>query len=792
MGASLRRVRRKGRRTMTNRKKKLLLSTLIAGGLTAGEYSPLLAQEVVKKVEPSTPPASSPANPAAAAAAAAKAAEGAKAAEAAKPADAAKPDAAAKPAEDKARNIRFQFEGMPYVEVIQRFAQMADKPLVGDLKVEGTLSYSDSRAYTYEEALDAMNVILALKELALVEQGRYLRLVPLKQVGQLPLKVFKGLDKTGQVRDGEVVTVVLPMKHLDGGETAAALTGMLSSSAGSIVPMGRGKGLVVTDKLENIKRIQALVTEMDTEGPAQRQMKTHTLLHASGAVVSDLINKTFGAATAPQRTVMNPQTKIFQVMPASPEDYVTAVFDEASRSLVLFGPPERILLAEELISQFEQKSIGAGEVRIFQPRATKAEDLARMVREAVPGVAAAGEAAGTAAMKARVIIDTPTNRMIVTAPTAGQLAAIEQLVSKIDKGLDGEATGPSKEVVVTRVFRLETADPVNVGKVIGDSLVRVGVGGVVEPRVRVTTDALTRSVVVVGSPGDVMNAEQIVSQLDPKPVKIYTRELHIVELKNTTVAASQEMIQKLADEKLSGPAFKEMGKALVMGDTEGNRLLVTATAEQMKEIQSIVKAVDVAPVKMVREVKVVELKWAKAAEAIVTAKELLGTDATANGGVQMIADADGRRVVVLAGAKQQERVAAIFKQLDLEPGKEETVAGEETRIFRLKVGTAADLSALVEKSMNREGARPRVKVLTDASSNSLIVTGAKESVDAAAKLVEQLDVPRDQQPRELKVIELKSAEAAKLGPLVVQLHAELVKDRLGPTGVSGAKVTAEE
>ena len=29
-------------------------------------------------------------------------------------------------------------------------------------------------------------------------------------------------------------------------------------------------------------------------------MRTHTLLHASGAVVADLINKTFGAATAPK------------------------------------------------------------------------------------------------------------------------------------------------------------------------------------------------------------------------------------------------------------------------------------------------------------------------------------------------------------------------------------------------------------------------------------------------------------------------------------------------------------
>jgi len=38
-------------------------------------------------------------------------------------------------------------------------------------------------------------------------------------------------------------------------------------------------------------------------------MRTYTLLHASGAVVADLINRTFGIATAPKRTQFNANTK---------------------------------------------------------------------------------------------------------------------------------------------------------------------------------------------------------------------------------------------------------------------------------------------------------------------------------------------------------------------------------------------------------------------------------------------------------------------------------------------------
>ena len=45
-----------------------------------------------------------------------------------------------------ARNIRFQFDGIPYGDVIERFAQMAGKPLLAGNKPEGTLTYNDPNA----------------------------------------------------------------------------------------------------------------------------------------------------------------------------------------------------------------------------------------------------------------------------------------------------------------------------------------------------------------------------------------------------------------------------------------------------------------------------------------------------------------------------------------------------------------------------------------------------------------------------------------------------------------------
>ena len=216
---------------------------------------------------------------------------------------------AAGPPGDK--SIRFQFDGVPYPEVVTRFAQMVNKPLISDTKIEGTLTFNDPQPYNYAEALDTLNLVLSMKGVMLVESDRYLRLVPLKDLPQMPIRLFHGLDRTGDAQPGEVVTVVLSLKNLNSAEISPSVSAMLSN-AGSIAPLSRGRGLIITDRLANIKRIRDLLAEVDTSSPVERQMKSYTLLHASGAVLMDLINKTFGVATAPRRVYRRRTASSFQ------------------------------------------------------------------------------------------------------------------------------------------------------------------------------------------------------------------------------------------------------------------------------------------------------------------------------------------------------------------------------------------------------------------------------------------------------------------------------------------------
>ena len=361
--------------------------------------------------------------------------------------------------EKEKRSIRFQFEGVPYKDALQRFSQMAEKPLIiTEAPLEGTLTFFDSEPYTYEEAMDVFNVILSMKGVALVEAGRYLQLTKLENIRKMPLKVVRGTDASGDFRPGQIVTVVLKLKYLDAAEVSVAAASLLSN-AGSVAPLSRGQGLIITDRLESIHRIQQLLEEIDMASAAEREMKSFALKHASGAVVSELINKTFGKSSVTKQIKWNDKSKKFDTFDPDPTTYVTAVYDDASRTIVLFGPTEQVSLAESLISQFEMGEGKAGEVKIFHPAKMTAEELAVMIREGIDGVAQTGESPESAKLKARIIVDLKLNRVIASAPVAGQLEIIENFVLQVDgTGAKGGLPNLITTVKITRVFRIKALD----------------------------------------------------------------------------------------------------------------------------------------------------------------------------------------------------------------------------------------------------------------------------------------------------------------------------------------------
>ena len=80
----------------------------------------------------------------------------------------------------------FNFEQMPWEDVVRVFADRLGKPLLGfdDLVIGGELTYSSDRKFTKEEALDELNLLMHMQGYRFVETEHHIEVVPLSEMGQ--------------------------------------------------------------------------------------------------------------------------------------------------------------------------------------------------------------------------------------------------------------------------------------------------------------------------------------------------------------------------------------------------------------------------------------------------------------------------------------------------------------------------------------------------------------------------------------------------------------------------------
>ena len=685
--------------------------------------------------------------------------------------------------EKEKRSIRFQFEGVPYKDALQRFSQMAEKPLIiTEAPLEGTLTFFDSEPYTYEEAMDVFNVILSMKGVALVEAGRYLQLTKLENIRKMPLKVVRGTDASGDFRPGQIVTVVLKLKYLDAAEVSVAAASLLSN-AGSVAPLSRGQGLIITDRLESIHRIQQLLEEIDMASAAEREMKSFALKHASGAVVSELINKTFGKSSVTKQIKWNDKSKKFDTFDPDPTTYVTAVYDDASRTMVLFGPTEQVSLAESLISQFEMGEGKAGEVKIFHPAKMTAEELAVMIREGIDGVAQTGESPESAKLKARIIVDLKLNRVIASAPVAGQLEIIENFVLQVDgTGAKGGLPNLITTVKITRVFRIKALYLDAVEQAVSNATTDQLPAGETRPRLAISVDTSTRSLIVTGSPGDVQTAEDIVRQLEQGLEPIIARQTRIFEMLDgeeldRVTPLVEQLYKEHVNEAGTGPA-----DAIILRDKTTHRLIVRAQPDHIGQIAKLISELRLAmPLAKPRTTAMVPLANRKVDQIYRNIESLVNdrmgeTPFRNQPKPRLIEDRANNRVIATANVEQHKMIAQVVQSLDVLPDSPERTM----RFVDLEGADVRKVTPLITRLFENDkpSAGPTPQIIEDTGGKRLIVLSSEEQHGRMTAFLEKYQSAGPMAvAREIRSISLPRREQGKFNQ-VVQAIQKLIDQRM--------------
>ncbi len=219
------------------------------------------------------------------------------------------------------------------------------------------------------------------------------------------------------------------------------------------------------------------------------------------------------------------------------------------------------------------------------------------------------------------------------------------------------------------------------------------------------------------------------------------------------------------------------GGAGVIGDTqiqfvpELGTIIIRGAKRDVQRVMDVIKEIEQQSEITKPDVQVVDLEHADANAVADLLEELYQDVLSARQGEVSITSLDAPNALLLIG-----RVEAIAGVMELVEKLDQPLDNAALlRVFRLEYAAAADAETAVRDFFTdrpgsdddlRPALGPRVRVLADFRTNSLIVSAAPRDLEAVTSLLNELDVDKIPAKSQIKIFQLNHAVAEDLAPVI--------------------------
>lgn len=334
---------------------------------------------------------------------------------------------------------------MPLDQVLALIERLTGKSVIRMQQMGApTFTFSSNRPLRRDEAIVALESLLALNQIGLVPLGdAFLRVVPLGNVRLNAPELY--LDSVQHLEpSGRVISRLFTGKFLRASEIQGMIANLLDPSAAIVLQFERSNSLLITDQVANIQRVERVLAEIDKPATLSVSTRFHTLRFAKA---SDVANQIRNTASGALQTFFSQST--------------TLVADERSNQIVVTTDPEQQAYFEELIARFDVPADPNTRVDVIYLRHADGKEVAALLTQLVTGQARAaaestfaGPGAAPAPQPAQgqpaaplqldgatgsaqfsrnvtIVADERTNAIVVSG-TQDDIRLLRELIDKID------------------------------------------------------------------------------------------------------------------------------------------------------------------------------------------------------------------------------------------------------------------------------------------------------------------------------------------------------------------------
>ena len=680
------------------------------------------------------------------------------------------------PAPVEKADVLLQYDHAPIATVVRSLSDRFGKPLLGEVNVEGTVTFFDSRPYTLMEAFDTINLLLSPRGYRIMIDGRFLRVVPVAEASNQPLPLIHNIAEVDRLRPDQMAAMVLGLNHITA-EQATGIAQPMVAEGGKVVPLPTGRGLLVTSRVANIRRICEMLALMDADSGdgGAAEIKSVKLENARARDVINVIDNLWGAKAAPRQRVYNEKRKRWDTLPPDPKDFIRTTHDERTNTLFLKGESSKLLLAEQMARRLDAvEGPAAGDSRVFALTNAKAADLADVVRRSLVG---SRGRRGSHGDQTSIEADPSTNRIIVSG-SVEQMDQAARLIEELDAA--------SAESCGLRIFRLKAVEANQMADILRAATGKADRRGRVHSSLSITVENRSGALIVTGPPGDIQTAADLIEELD-KPDPDQQMEVRVIALEAGDARQLAESLMRMLDTQGAASRSRRgarrgesAGKIRIEADTGSNSLLIAAPQDQWPRIDDVLGKLKAAVSdQAATNTYLIPLKSADAEQLADTLRQVFRSSGGREGrrrgqsrdaGLVIAASRRANALLVTAGAEDYAKLTALIAQLDVP----DVSAADAVTIYELQAADAAKVAATLRAMLPRpqRGQAQRVMISFDQATNSVLVRAPAGERETIERMISGLDKATGQTARRTHVHPLQYASAQAMIPMLNQLYGQ--------------------
>ncbi len=313
--------------------------------------------------------------------------------------------------------VTLNFKDADVNQVLALYGELTGKTIIRPAALSGTVTIRSLTKLSVDEALQALDAVLAMNNLVVFPFGeKFLKVAPSAQAKQEAIGLVVGGSETLGDSD-RLLTEIIPLEYVAAADMLATLQPHIRGQ-GQIQALERTNSLLITETEVNLKRLHEIIGYVDQPSAVKVEQKIYLLKYADAGEVAAKLAELIADSGQQRRptTVRTPvpppppgaRTRSPQPPPSGSvavtlgefftedsivEGKVRITADERTNQLIILSRPINFSFFDKIIEALDRKVDPDLQIRVFQLKFAKAEELAQLLGQLTGGTV--GRAGGT-------------------------------------------------------------------------------------------------------------------------------------------------------------------------------------------------------------------------------------------------------------------------------------------------------------------------------------------------------------------------------------------------------------